>query len=165
MGGRLLAAEIPEDVADVADQRDRGAGVFADFRRIHVDVDEELFLDELRIADRAVRDARAGHDDEVGLAHGLVAEGVAVVADHAEVERILGRHDGEAHHGRDDRDAVFFGKFAEDGDRVAEVDAAAGDDQRALGLLQGIEDPLHLQRVPVHGGLVAADLDFSLIGK
>ena len=81
----VLAGQLRQHQLDVADDRDVGADVLGDLRRVDVDVDELGVRRELgELAGDAVVEAGADRDDQVGLVHRVVGGDGAVHAEHPE---------------------------------------------------------------------------------
>ena len=150
-------------MGQVTDQRNRRAGVFPDFSRVHVDVDQKLLLDQRGIADRPVRHAGACHNNQVRFPDRGIAEAVAVISDHAEIQGILRRQNRQAHHRRYNRDLIGPDKFAEHRNRAAQVKPSARHDQRLFRLPERLQDTFDLQRMSLHRRFVGAQLDLLRI--
>lgn len=107
------------------------------------------------LAGHAVREARANGDEKVALGDGHVGVLGAVHAHGAEVERVGAAHGTLAHEGGHHGDLHALGKLGELGAGVAGHDAAAGVEQRPLGLLNELGGLLDLARVAAVSGFVA----------
>ncbi len=155
LGGGGPRAEVGQPsrrlelLGDLDEELQRGPGVggdavvrgedLAELGGLDVDVDElpALGVGVQVVAGVAVRPAVADAEDEVGLQEGRVAVAVrGLDADHARAQLVVVGDGAPAHQGGDDRDAGELGELDEQVRGVGVDDAAAGDDQRALGLQQ-----------------------------
>ena len=90
---------------------------------------------------------------------------VAVGADHAQVQGVVGGHEGQAHHGLHHGDGVPLRQLQQFVPGVGQPHAAAGADQGLPGHGNGVGHPLDLQVVALHAGLIAPDVDLLGVGK
>ena len=150
---------LPQDHFHVSHQGDGGLHVLADLRRVHVDVDGgHPPLNFVGFNDGPVGRPGTHHDEQVGLGQGLVGAVVTVGPDHAHVQGVVGRHDGNAHHGLDQRDACALHQLQQLRLGAGQPDAAAGADNGLFGLADGLRHPLDLEVVAFDAGLVAPDV-------
>ena len=124
--------------ARIGDDAEIGREDAADLRRLDVDVDElaagRVFVDRAGVA---VGPAVADAEHEVGGEHRRVAVAVrGLQPAHAGHQRMVVGDRAPAHQRRDDRNARDLGELDQQVRRVGVDDAAAGDDQRPLGLVQ-----------------------------
>ena len=151
---------------DIAHQGDGGTGIFADLRGIHVDVHQDLVLhDEIGLADGAVRDTGADHDDHVRIIHGTVAVGLSVIAHHTVKERVLRGNGGKTHHGADCGDLILFQKTDDLIRGIAQVYAAAHADNGAFGALELSDHLFDLHSMTGHCGLIGPQVHALRIGE
>ena len=111
-----------------------GRHVLVDLRRVDVHVDHVGVLRVGRqVARDAVVEAHAQRDQQVGVLDGLVDEGLAVHAHHAQVQRVRLGHRADAQQGGRDGNLALFGQGAQLIVGAGEDDAVAGQDDGALG--------------------------------
>ncbi len=135
--GKLFFDNVLENMLRITHQRNGRPHVLADLRRIHIDMHQNLvFRYQIRLAHRPVRNSRADHDKQIGFVHRPVGTGLAVITHHAVIHGMFRRHNADAHHRRNDRNAVFFRKSAQLSFRTAEQHAAARADNRPFCLRQ-----------------------------
>ncbi len=100
---------------------------------------------DLQAAGVAVGPAVADAEHEVGRQQGGVAVAVrGLQADHAGLQRVVVGDDAPAHQGRDDRHPGQLGELDQQLGGVGVDDAAAGDDQRPLGVVEQVQRLLDL---------------------
>ena len=127
--------------------------------------DVDALLQIFRLWDSAVRDARADDNQEVARGNGAVCIRFSVVAEHAEVERVIFRQYADAHHRVDERNPVLFAEGAEFRFALAENHAAARADQRFFRLLNRGNHAGQLEAVALDVRLIAAHRELFGIGK
>ena len=115
-------------------QRKMLAGV--ETRGVDADELEVLVLKHRPRAGREILQPRADRHHDIGLAGERVGGGRADDAEGSGIQRMRVGHDAAAGDGLDDRNGVLVRERREFGAGLGIVDAAAGDDQRPLGLAQ-----------------------------
>ena len=144
-GGEPQVQQLAQNHLHIPHQGDGGLHVFADLRRVHVDVDGgHPPLDLVGLDDGPVGRTGAHHDEQVRLGQGLVGAVVAVGADHAHVQGVTGGHEGDAHHGLDDGNPRPLGQLQQLGLGAGQPDASAGADNGLFGPADGLRHPLDL---------------------
>ena len=68
---------------------------------------------KIRLADRTIRNSGTYHDQQIRFVHGTVRVCLTVIAHHSVIERMLGRHDTDPHHGGYYGNAMSFGEAAQ----------------------------------------------------
>ena len=110
-------------------------------------------------------EAGADGEDDIGVAHRLGGRILAPHAGHAEIEAVVGRQAPLAHEGGIDRDVELLGDRLQFLKRPGDANAAAGQDQRALGAGQEVEgagDRLVGRRcAPVERSCIVARLGYG----
>src|SRR5438034_8618641 len=162
--GLELRSEFAQHPTDVADDRHIDAHVFADLRRVDVDVDDlGLWGETGKFAARAIVHAHADRYDQVRVVDGVVAVHPAVHAQKPEGQRVILGEAGDAQQRRHDRDLRLLGKAAQLVPGAREQDALAGDDHRAARALDQARGFLDLAHVRLERGLVPGQVDASWI--
>ena len=157
--GLDLRLQLLERLAQVADQADVDADVLVQLRRIDLDVDL-LGIGRVRldVAGDAVVEAHAEGEQQVGFLDRRVDPGLAVHAHHPEVERVTRRDRAEAEQRHRDRHVGLLGELEHRLARVRELDAAARQDDRALGRVDQLERLLDFTRARRVRRAIAAQL-------
>ncbi len=146
----------------VPNQRNCRTYVFADLRRIHVNMDKHfVFRDQIGLVYRPVSYPRAHHEKEVRLVHGAVGKRLSVIAHHTVIHRMLGGHSADSHHGGNHGNAVFFRKCPKRILRLAKEHAAARTDQGAFRFSQLLDDLFYLRHIALYRRLVGTHIDFA----
>ena len=164
--GDLALEDLIEDDLHIAHQRDGGGHVLADLGGVNINVDggHPLF-DVAGVDQRTVCGSGTHHDEQVGVGQCLIGTVVAVGADHAQIQGVIGGQDGQAHHGLDHGDGAALGQLHQFLLGACQPDTAAGTDQRLTGAGDGVHYALDLQFVALGTGLIAADVDFFGVCK
>ena len=115
--------------------------------------------EEFDLACDAVVEAGAYGDQHVGLVHRHVGLVGAMHAQHAQEARVRHGEGAQAHEGAGDGVAEEVDQFPQGLGGLAEDDAAAGVDHRALGLEQDVHRLADLARVALGRRVVGAELD------
>ena len=158
---------VLQHMRTVADDRHVDVHVFVDRGRVDIDVD---FLRARRegvdAAGDAVVEARADADHHVAIVHRHVGFQRAVHAEHAHPLRVGGGISAEPHQRRGDRIAGELDQFAQQvARRLAGIDhAAAGVEQRPLGVRHQFDRLLDLIHVALELGLVAGVCEILRLG-
>ncbi len=120
---------------DIAADRDIGRAQLADLAAVAIQMHDPRVRRELgQLAGRAVVEARADDQQQIRFLHRQVRRARAVHAQHAQVRRMRRRQGTETAQGQHGRDPGQVGEFAKRLQRLAQDDAAAAVDHRALGL-------------------------------
>ena len=115
-------------------------------------------LDLPGIYHRPVGGTGAHHNEQVRPGQGLVGTVIAVGADHAHIQRMVGWHQANAHHGLDHRDGTALSQLQQLSAGISQPHAAAGTDEGLAGAGDGLYHPLDLQIVALDAGLIAPDV-------
>ena len=153
-----LAVHFLQNFPYIADDGHVHAHALGNRGRIDVDVDDlAFFLEEmLRVADHAVIETRTDGQQHVAVLHRHVGLIGAVHAEHADELRIGGRIAAQSHQRIGAGEAQRMDQLQEFRRRVAEHDAAAGVDHRALGFQQQLQRLPDLATVPLDHRVVRA---------
>ena len=159
------AHHVLEHVGAVADDRQVDLDVLVDRRRVDVDVDLlRLRRKGVETAGDAVVESCADADHQVAVMHGVVGLERAVHAEHPEPLLVRGRIGAEPHQRRGDRETGGEHEFAQErrGVRSRIDDAAAGVEDRPLGLGHHLDRALHPLDVALDLRMVGLVLDVAL---
>ncbi len=134
---KLTVHQLLEDHTDITDQRNGGAQILADFRRIHINMDDGggPALQLVRLDHGPVRHTGADQHEDITLTDGIVGMGLAVGAQHTQIEGIRIRHGPDTHHGRDHRDLMEVREGLDQMLTLRQDGAAAHTDQRFFRVL------------------------------
>ena len=128
-----------EGFAHIAVDRRVSDEVFADFGGVDVDVDDAGGgVEVLEAAHRAVVEAHADADHDVGFVGGHVGVEVSVHAEEAEGERVVVGEAGDAEQGGEHGDVGAAGELEQFGAGAGLHDAVAGDDDRLFGAVDHV---------------------------
>jgi len=124
-----------QDAFGVADDGQVGGAVLADFGRVDIDVDDLGVRGEGgEAAGDAIVEAHAHGDHEVAAGHRHVRGVTAVHAGHADEVGMAAGEAAQTHQGANDRKVHQFDQLQQLGRGARGDDAAAGIDQRTLGV-------------------------------
>jgi hypothetical protein len=127
--------EPGERGAQVAAHAGIGGAQLADLAGVDVHVHDARIRRELgQLAGGAVVEAGADHDQQVAFLHRQIRRARAMHAEHAQVQRMLGRQRAQSLQGQHGRDLGGIDEGAEVLHRIAQRDAAAAIDHRPLRL-------------------------------
>ena len=132
--GAMSRQEPVEDGAHVADDAHVDRDVLVDLGRVDLDVDLlRVRRVRLQVAGDAVVEAHPQRDQQIGLLDGGVHPRLAVHPHHAEVQRVRRREGADAEQRHRDGNLPAIRQLAHLRHRVADQDAVAREDHRALG--------------------------------
>ena len=140
-------------------KRDRRTEILADLGRIDIDVnDVDLLFQILRLRNRSVGDSGPDHDQKITVRNRAVRVRLAVVAQHAEVQRMRLRKNSHTHHGMHKRNLILLTESPHQLLPVSEDYSAADTDQRFFRLIDGCHHLRELLRVHLHVRLVPPEI-------
>src|SRR4029077_2055035 len=147
----LQTREKPlEHFACIPDESSVDLHVLVDLGAVDLDVNLASFLGVgAQIAGDAVVKTHADGDQQIGFLNGVIDPGFAVHAHHAKVQGIVGGEasDAEERHGHGQIAGVD--ELVEGAHRPGNHDAVAGENQRALGIVEQLDSPLKIRRLVV----------------
>ena len=112
--------------------------------------------DHVRLIDSPVSHPGSHHDQQIRFVDCTIGVGFPVISHHSEIQRMICRHNADAHHGRYHRNAVLFREPAQILLRPAQKHAAARTDNGTLCFLQFFDHLFDLHSISLDGGLVSA---------
>ena len=152
---KFFFLKILEDVFCITYQWNGRTRIFADLRRIHVNVHQHFVsCDEIRLTDRAICHSGSHHDQQIRFVHGTVGISLTVIAHHSIIKRMFGRHNTDTHHGGHHGNTVFFRKAAQLLLGLTEQDSSSGTDNGTFRPLQLFDNLLDLHGMSFDGRLV-----------
>ena len=125
--------------------------------------DIDLLFQIFRFRNGTVGDPRAGNDQKVTVCHCTVCIGFSVISQHSEVQRVVFRHNADAHHRCYKRDIVLLTELADTFLTVSEDNTAAGTDQRLFRFIDRSDHFMHLWVISLCTWLVSADIDLGRV--
>ena len=120
---------------------------------------------QIRLAYRSVRYTGACHNQQIRFIHGTVGTGLSIIAHHTIVHRMVGGHYADPHHRGNNRNLMFFRKFPQFLPGAAQKHASAHTDNGSFRLFQFPDHFLNLHHMPLHRGLICAQIHFLRIFK
>ena len=155
-----LFGQPGEDIGGAANDRHRDGEILADFGGVDIDVDDlDAGVEGAEPTHRAVIEAHADADDQVGLIGGLVRVEHPVHTEPAVAEGVRFGESADAEEGGDDGDAGSLREFEECGLGIAPDDSMPGDDDGAFRLVDEFGCAADHAGMALDGGLVAAKVD------
>ena len=125
--------------------------------------DIDLLFQIFRFRNGTVGDPRTGNDQKVTVCHCTVCIGFSVISQHSEVQRVVFRHNADAHHRCYKRDIVLLTELADTLLAVSEDNTAAGTDQRLFRFIDRSDHFMHLWVISLCTWLVSADIDLGRV--
>ena len=159
LGGGVLLHELEEYLLHIAHHGNGGVYIFADLRRVHINMDGLHSPSDLRgLEDGAVCHPCAHQNQQIGMRQGSVCGRGTEGADHAHIQRMIGGHNAKPHHGADNGNLGLFRKFQRFLLGACTDDAAAQTEHRLFRLTDCLRRPMHLLDVALYRGLVAPNV-------
>ena len=125
--------------------------------------DIDLLFQIFRFGNGTVGDPRTGNDQKVTVCHGTVCIRFSIISQHSEVQRVVFRHNADAHHRCYKRDIVLLTELADTFLTVSEDNTAAGTDQRLFRFIDRSDHFMHLWVISLCTWLVSADIDLGCV--